>query len=207
MALTHQTNNAASNGGSMANEAAVPNSDKGVARTHANERETGLLTRWVPERVKHSAAYRAVLRLARVLQPLSAVISLGIFSARMYKVYRLVNAFKTRRGVDGAYGAVEGILAAAVLYTLVATLLRFLLRGGGPRWLRWLWVLLDLCFVGAFIAVAVLTSPNGGMAGPGHCYGSSGDEDDGDDLTGSTVSSDRSCNLPWGTFILAIVST
>lgn len=199
MSLTHQTNSVADNG-SMAN-------DKCVAHTRTTESETGLLTRWVPERFKHSAAYRLLLRLARVLQFLSAGISLGIFSARVYKVYRLVNSIKARRGVDGAYGAVEGILAAAVVYTLLATLLQFLLKGGGPRWLRWLRVLLDLCFVGAFIAVAVLTSPHGGPAGPRHCYGSGGDDNDGDSLTGSTVSGDRSCNLPWGTFILAIIST
>ena len=77
--------------------------------------ETGLLTRWVPERLKHSALYRWLLRLTRVLQFLSAVISLGMFSSRIYKVYRMVNSIKAHRGVNHAYGAVEGILAAAVL--------------------------------------------------------------------------------------------
>jgi hypothetical protein len=183
------------------------NGHDGVARTPNKKGQTGLLTRWVPERFKHSAIYRTLLRLTRVLQFLSAVISLGLFSQRMYKVYRLVNSVKTRRGVNGSYGAVEGILAAAVLYTLLATLMQFLLRGGGPKWLRWLWVVLDLLFVGAFIAVSVLTSPNGGMAGPKHCYDNR-DARDSNNLTGETANaSDDSCNLPWGTFILAIVST
>lgn len=178
-----------------------------VQRT--SEGETGLLTRWVPERFKHSALYRLLLRLTRVLQFLSAVISLGLFSQRMYKVYRLVNSIKTRRGVNGSYGAVEGILAAAVLYTLAATLLGLLLKGGGPRWLRWLWVLFDVAFVGAFIAVAVLTSPDGGLAGPKHCYAPDNrDATDAGNLTGETANgADDSCNLPWGTFILAIIST
>ncbi|KAF4438734.1 hypothetical protein FACUT_4682 [Fusarium acutatum] len=172
--------------------------------TYDRSRETGLLTRWVPDRLKHSRLYRWFLRLTRVVQFLSAVISLGLFSARFRKVYNLVNAIKTRRGVNSSYGAVEGILAAAVLYTLVAMLLSLLLKGGGPRWLRWLWVLLDIAFVGAFIAVSVLTRPNGGMAGPRHCYRTEG--------LSSTFginadSSDESCNLPWGTFILAIIST
>jgi hypothetical protein len=169
--------------------------------------ETGLLTRWVPQKLKHSALYRWLLRLTRVLQFLSAVISLGIFSSRLYKVYRLVNSIKTSVGVNRAFGAVEGILAAAVLYTLLAMLMAFLLRGGGPKWLRWLWVLFDILFVGAFIAVAVLTSPHGGMAGPRHCYGSR-DARNSNNVTGETASAtDRTCNLPWGTFILAIIST
>jgi hypothetical protein len=172
--------------------------------TYDRGRETGLLTRWVPDRLKHSRLYRWFLRLTRVLQFLSAVISLGLFSARLRKVHNLVNAIKTRRGVNGAYGAVEGILAAAVLYTLIAMLMSLLLKGGGPRWLRWLWVLLDIAFVGAFIAVSVLTRPNGGRAGPGNCYRTEGFSS----TFGINVdSSDDSCNLPWGTFILAIVST
>ncbi|KAK4173564.1 hypothetical protein QBC36DRAFT_245209 [Triangularia setosa] len=168
--------------------------------------ETGLLTRWVPERIKHSRLYRWFLRLTRILQFCSSVISLGIFSQRMYKVYRLVNSIKTRRSVNGAIGAVEGILAAAVLYTLITTVMSLLLKGGGPRWLRWLWVLLDILFVGAFIAVAVLTSPNGGMAGPSQCYDDR-DATNGANVTGETTTGDDSCDLPWGTFILAIVST
>ncbi|KAK9419043.1 putative MARVEL domain-containing protein [Seiridium unicorne] len=169
--------------------------------------ETGLLTRFVPEKLKHSALYRWLLRLTRVFQFLSAVISLGIFSSRLYKIYRLVHTLDTRRNVSGAFGAVEGILAAAVLYTLLATLMTCLLRGGGPKWLRWLWVLLDILFVGAFIAVAVLTSPNGGPAGPKACYNNR-DATSIDNTTGTTSNTtDDSCNLPWGTFILAIIST
>ena len=178
-----------------------------MADLHTKTTETGLLTRFVPDRLKRSTLYRQFLRLTRLLQFLSAAVSLGIFSSRLYKVYRLVNSIKVSRGVNKGYGAVEGILAAAVVYTLLALLLSFLLKRGGPRWLRWLWVLFDLAFVGAFIAVAVLTSPNGGIAGPKHCY------DDPDtrgtnDLTGETANvEDETCNLPWGTFILAIVST
>jgi hypothetical protein len=135
---------------------------------------------------------------------------LGIFSQRLYKVYRLVNSIKTRRGVNGAYGAVEGILAAAVLYTLISTLLGCIKKSANPggRTLRWIWVLLDLLFVGAFIAVSVLTRPSGGLAGPRHCYSPSRLQDGAtNDVTGATATKDDSCNLPWGTFILAIVST
>ena len=179
----------------------------GSYATENKRDQTGLLTRWVPERLKHTALYRWLLRLTRLLQLISAAVSLGIFSSRFYKVYRLINSIKTRRGVNGAYSAVEGILAAAVAYTIVALLMQLLLKGGGPRWLRWLWVLLDLAFVGAFIAVSVMTRPGGGMAGPRHCY-SDRDATDSNNITGNVANAnDDSCNLPWGTFILAIIST
>ena len=182
--------------------------------TYDKREQTGLLTRFVPDRLKHGAFYRWFLRFTRVLQFLSAVISLGIFSSRMYKVYRLVNSIKTRRGVNGSYGAVEGILAAAVLYTLIATLLGCIKKSSNPggRALRWLWVLLDLLFVGAFIAVAVITRPNGGLAGARHCFNpsrvTSGSATP-NNTTGSSTADpkDSSCNLPWGTFLLAILST
>lgn len=174
--------------------------------TRNDDNQTGLLTRSVPDRLKHSTLYRWFLRFTRVFQFLSSVISLGIFSQRLAKVYRLVNAIKRRHGVNHAYGAVEGILAAAVLYTLISMLLSCLLRGRGPRILRWLWVLFDLLFVGAFIAVAVLTRPHGGSAGPHHCY-NTGDNNRTSTGNGRTGRRDDSCNLPWGTFILAIIST
>lgn len=180
---------------------------KGVASPTTADRDTGLLTRFVPESVKHSALYRWLLRLTRILQFLSATISLGVFSSRVYKVYRLVNSLKAQRGISKSYGAVEGILAAAVLYTLIAMLMSLLKKGGGSRGLRWLLVLLDLAFVGAFIAVAVITRPNGGSAGPRHCYSNRNVSED-NIVTGEVANTrDSSCNLPWGTFILAIIST
>lgn len=178
-------------------------------RTDKSE-QTGLLTRFIPERLKHGSFYKWFLRFTRVLQFISSVVSLGIFSSRLYKVYRLVNSIKARRGVNGSYGAVEGILAAAVLYTLISTLLGCIKKSASPggKWLRWLWVVLDLAFVGGFIAVSVLTRPNGGPAGPGHCYRAGRlNGNNNNDLTGQNASQDDTCNLPWGTFILAIIST
>ncbi|KAI8939429.1 hypothetical protein NX059_003209 [Plenodomus lindquistii] len=177
----------------------------------ADKREqTGLLTRFVPNSLKSTSFYHWLLRFTRVLQFISSVVSLGIFSSRMYKVYRLVNSVKTRRGVNSSMGAVEGILAAAVLYTLITMLMSCIKKSANPggRTLRWVWVLLDLLFVGAFIAVTVLTRPKGGLAGARHCYSPrrlSGDNSS--DITGQNNTQDDSCNLPWGTFILAIIST
>lgn len=179
----------------------------GVTSSNTTARDTGLLTRFVPDSLKHSALYSRLLRLTRILQFLSSTISLGIFSSRVHKVYRLVNRFKAQRGISRSYGAVEGILAAAVLYTLIAMLMSLLKKGGGSRGLRWLFVLLDLAFVGAFIAVAVLTRPNGGSAGPRHCYSNRNVRDDNNVTGGVANTRDDSCNLPWGTFILAIIST
>ena len=74
----------------------------------------------------------------------------------MYKIYKL------SRETLNSDGAVEGILAAAVLYTIIVGLINLCLRAKSvPNVLRWLLIALDLAFVGAFIAVAVLTRPNG----------------------------------------------
>lgn len=189
--------------------------DGPVDAHYQEEKPTGLLTRFVPARLRHTAFYRILLRLTRVLQFVSSVISLGLFSQRLYKVYRLVNSIKTRRGVNKSFGAVEGILAAAVLYTLITTILTLVKKSANPgtkRWLRWLWVLFDLAFVGAFIAVSVLTRPSGGPAGPRHCYTDRNNANNPNNAAniaqGETVNTqDDTCNLPWGTFILAIVST
>ena len=140
------------------------------------------------QRLRHNHTFQRILR---VLQFLSAIISLGLFSARLYKILRLAHRASTSNG------AVEGILTAAVLYTLISMILRFILKSGGPKWLRWVWILFDLAFVGAFIAVADLTSPAGNKSsGPCHKYRGVRIEPKG-----------ANCNLPWGTFLLAIFST
>ena len=81
-------------------------------------------------------------------------------------------------------------------YTLLVMLLKFILKSGGPKLLRWLLIVLDILFAGAFIAVAVLTRPNGGPSGP--CRGT---------IYSPVIPRGQNCNLPWGTFILGIVST
>jgi len=52
--------------------------------------------------------------------------------------------------------------------------------------------------MGAFIAVAYLTRPHGGSSGP--CRNTNRYE-------AAVIPKNQNCNLPWGTFILAIVST
>lgn len=132
-----------------------------------------------------------VQKIFRVLQFLSSVISLGLFSARLYCILRTIHR------ATASNGAVEGILAAAVAYTLISMLLTFILKHGGPKWLRLLWIVFDLAFIGGFIAVAYLTSPGGNKtSGPCHT------------IRGVRLEPNGSnCNLPWGTFILAMIST
>lgn len=117
-------------------------------------------------------------------------LDLALFSARLYKIV------KTVQRASRSNGAVEGILAAGVAYTLISMLMKFALKSGGPKILRWLFILFDLLFVIAFSVVAGLTRPNGGTSGPCHYYRGRRIEPNG-----------TNCNLPWGTFILAIVST
>lgn len=138
-------------------------------------------------------------RLLRVLQFLSAFISLILFSIRLAKIRRLAGR------ASHASGAVEGILAAAVLYTIALMLIKFLARnrGSGSNILTWLLVAIDVAFVGAFIAIADLTSPkHGGDSAP--CKRSNGLVNN---IAYNQLGRGSSCNLPWGTFVLAIVST
>lgn len=130
--------------------------------------------------------------LLRALQFLSALISLILFSLRVAKIVRLVGH------ASHSNGAVEGILAAAVLYTLIVMALSLGLRATGSNVIRYLFVILDILFVGAFIAVAVLTSPKRhGSSAP--CTSSA--------KVNGHIPGGTDCKLPWGTFILAIVST
>ena len=80
-------------------------------------------------------------RILRVLQFLSPVISLGLFSSRLAKIARL------SQRITKSNGAVEGILAAAVIYTLMVMFLTFFIKHGGPRIMRWLLMLMDLLYV------------------------------------------------------------
>lgn len=130
-------------------------------------------------------------KLMRLFQFVSATVSLGLFSRRLYGIYR------TTRRASASNGAVEGILAAAVAYTLISMLLKFCLKNGGPKILRWVWILFDFAFIGAFIAVSYLTSPGGNRtSGPCHYVRGVRIEPNG-----------ANCSLPWGTFILAIISS
>lgn len=151
------------------------------------------------EGYRSSTVNRWVQRLLRVLQFLCSIIALGLFSRRLARLIHL-----TRRSYNRGEGAVEGILAAATVYSILAMAMACCLRHGGPKIIRWLFVLLDILFLGAFIAVAALTRPHNGPAGPygGECRR--------DSFLANAITRDfrrrHGCNLPWGTFVLAIIS-
>lgn len=137
-------------------------------------------------RLRNSALFQRTLR---TLQFLSAVISLGLFSSRLYKI------ITTTRRASHSNGAVEGILAAAVLYSLATMLVACLLKAGGGTILRWVQIVFDILFAIAFIIVTILTRPG---AYSEACTNT---------IYRPLIPKGQDCNLPWGTFILGIVST
>jgi hypothetical protein len=103
--------------------------------------------------MNYSAPYRC-LRFIRIIQFLASIVCLGLL--RYYDAHlELVPALS--EGEDQPFLAVEGILIASVLYTLLGLLMTAVLRQDAPKILRWLWALLDITIVGTFIAVAALT--------------------------------------------------
>lgn len=161
----------------------------------------------VPESVSSHPYYPQLLKIIRIIQFLSSVISLGLFSAYIARL---------TVKIAQSQGAVEGIVAAALAYTLIATLLVYLVNPG-------FWVTkgilagLDVVFIIGFIAVSVLTSP-GGRARAGSCRGggsggqsssssSSNNNDKRSDNGNSSSGGGKDCNLVQGTFALAIIST
>lgn len=152
------------------------------------------------ERFRNSRANLWFQRILRFIQFVSPVISIGLFASRLVKIVRKDPSGERGR-LTASNGAVVGILTAAILYTLIAMLLSCCLERK-PKLIRWSLMFLDLCFVGTFIAVAVLTRPNGGSSGP--CR-----REDGTGLgpASGAIPRSQNCKLPWGTFITAIIST
>ncbi|KAK4541714.1 hypothetical protein LTR36_007423 [Oleoguttula mirabilis] len=142
------------------------------------------------QKFRASAANLWLQRLLRLLEFLSPVISLGFFAARLYKIAKL------ERRLTASNGAVAGILAAAIVYSFIAGLISCCVKAG-PKFLRWLLMVMDLLFVGAFIGVAYLTRPHGGSSGP--CTNQSR-------IYQGIIPKHQNCNLPWATFITAIIS-
>lgn len=85
----------------------------------------------------------------RVLQFLDGAVILGIFS------YFLAVLAKNDRHIATWVKAVEGLAGAATAYGLLGIIFTCCL--GGVAFFAFLGVTLDVCFVGAMIAVAILT--------------------------------------------------
>lgn len=94
----------------------------------------------------------------RILQTLDGAVILGIFS------YFLATQTKHELEIPQWMRAVEGLSGAATLYGLLGCLLTCCL--GGVAFFAFVAVVLDVAFVGAMIAIAVLT-----RNGPQSCQG------------------------------------
>ncbi|OJD12685.1 hypothetical protein AJ78_06753 [Emergomyces pasteurianus Ep9510] len=145
--------------------------------------------------------------LFRLLQLATSVIILGIFS------YFLAVLTDHNVPIARWIKAVEGLAGAATLYTLAASI--FTLCIGGIAFFAALMLILDICFIGAFIAIAIMTrhgadsctgtvdTPLGkgdaSRLAPG--FGVAGD----DSNFTFTPSLGSACRLQKGTFAVAII--
>lgn len=85
----------------------------------------------------------------RVLQFLDAAVILGIFS------YYLAVLAQHHLPIDTWVRAVEGLSGAATLYGLLGVI--FVCCLGGVAFFAFVAIVLDVCFTGAMIAIAILT--------------------------------------------------
>lgn len=131
----------------------------------------------------------------RVLQTLDAAVILGIYSYFM--------AIQTKHNVDIPRWeqAVEGLAGAATLYGLLGCLFTCCL--GGVAFFAFIAIVLDVAFVGAMIAITVLTRD-----GPQSCQGQVdtplGSGKDTDDSP-AQLSFGMTCQLEKVVFAVAII--
>ncbi|KAL9612937.1 MAG: hypothetical protein Q9204_008928, partial [Flavoplaca sp. TL-2023a] len=97
---------------------------------------------------KGGLALKGVTTFLRVVELLGSILILGITSYWLAVLSRRDDPIPTWEK------AVEGIAGGAVLYTAFAVLLTFFL--GGKTFFAFLAVVLDVCFVAGFVAIAVL---------------------------------------------------
>ncbi|KAI9728042.1 MAG: hypothetical protein M1834_007856 [Cirrosporium novae-zelandiae] len=95
------------------------------------------------------AFLRITTTLVRVIQLLASIVALGVFS------YFLAVLAKNDAPIAKDWRAVEGMSGAATLYGIFAVLLTLCL--GGVAFFAFLAIVLDICFVGCYIAIAILT--------------------------------------------------
>ncbi|CAI7634415.1 unnamed protein product [Penicillium glandicola] len=132
----------------------------------------------------------------RVLQFLGGALILGIFS------YFLAALARNDQTIATWIKAVEGLAGATTAYGLLAGILTCCL--GGVAFFAFLGIALDVCFVGAMIAIAIMT-----RKGANKCTGTvstpmgSGSADD--DTVTSTLTYGMACKLEKVVFAVAII--
>lgn len=148
-----------------------------------------MLTRY-RDSIRHSLHPR-ILQTVRIVQFVAAVISIILYI--VYVVRRATTSSRDQ--------AVLGILAGAILFTIIA-LAKACIVKRKPAALVLLFLFVDLLFVAGYIAVAVLT---GGDVTGTSCRFLRGADDGGDDDDDSGSIS-TNCNLEMGVFSLAIIN-
>lgn len=148
---------------------------------------------------KSSIALKSGSTFIRLLQLLGSALILGIFS------YYLAVLDRNNLPIPTWERAVEGLAGAATLYSLFTVGLTFFL--GGITVLAFLAIFLDLCFVGAMIAIAVLTrggarSCSGTVNTP---IGSGLASESAVETAARSTRLDRACKLEKTAFITAII--
>jgi hypothetical protein len=149
-------------------------------------------------------ALKSVSFFLRLIQFSCAAIILGIFS------YYLAALHNHKLSIDTYIKAVEGISGAAVLYTIIALLLLCFLAG--ITFFSIIGIILDICFLGAFVYIAWAT-----RGGANSCTGFVNTPLGSGDVNGDNSVSDgsggfvimpnlkTSCKLETACFAVAIV--
>ncbi|CAG7966061.1 unnamed protein product [Penicillium nalgiovense] len=132
----------------------------------------------------------------RVLQFLDAAVILGIFS------YFLAVLSRNNQTIETWIKAVEGLAGAATAYSLLGAIFTCCL--GGVAFFAFLGVALDVCFVGAMVAIAILT-----RKGVSQCTGTvdtpMGTGNANDDTASKGLKFGMACKLEKVVFAVAII--
>lgn len=135
----------------------------------------------------------------RVLQTFDSVVILGIFS------YYLALLAENHKPIPIWMRAVEGLSGGATLYGLLACIFTCCL--GGVRFFAGLAVVLDICCVGAMVAIAILTrdgiqSCSGNVSSP---LGSGPAGSNSPDFPATPVNLQLACRLEKVCFAVSII--
>lgn len=131
----------------------------------------------------------------RVLQCLDSAVILGIFS------YYLAALSHNDVQIDRWVQAVEGMSGAATLYGLLGAILTCCL--GGIAFFAFIAIVLDVCFIGVMIAIAVLTR-DGTQSCEGKVDTPLG-KGPSDDKTDAGITFGMSCELEKVAFAVSII--
>ncbi|KAJ5965141.1 uncharacterized protein N7479_005017 [Penicillium vulpinum] len=133
----------------------------------------------------------------RVLQFLDAAVILGIFS------YFLAVLSRNDQHIPTWIKAVEGLAGAATAYGLLGIIFTCCL--GGVAFFAFLGVALDVCFVGAMVAIAILTRDGVGNCNTGTLDTPMGTGNADDETVSKSLKFSMACTLEKVVFAVAII--